>query len=112
MAVFLCLPFCVFGFQIKELNLDNCRSSNIEGLDESFVNLEKLSIINTGLSSLKGFPKLPALRALELSDNRIVDGLDYLSGCPMLENLNLSGNKIKDFDVLGPLVCYHFGCLS
>lgn len=57
-------------FQITELNLDNCRSTNIDGLTDEFTALESLSLINVGLTSLKGFPKLPNLKKLELSDNR------------------------------------------
>ncbi|UXI18152.1 glucose dehydrogenase-like [Sarcoptes scabiei] len=41
--------------QIKELNLDNCRSPTIVGLDDSFVNLESLSMINSGLTTEKKF---------------------------------------------------------
>jgi len=44
------------------------------------------------------------LLQLELSDNRISSGLQFLHGCPKLTNLNLSGNKIKDLDTLEPLV--------
>jgi len=89
--------------QIKDLNLDNCRATNIVGLSEEFVNLESLSLINVGLTSLKGFPKLANLRKLELSDNRISGGLNLLSGSPKLTHLNLSGNKIKDIETLEPL---------
>ena len=49
-------------FQIAELNLDNCRSTSIVGLSDEFTNLETLSLINVGLTSLKGFPKLPNLK--------------------------------------------------
>lgn len=59
-----------FTFQVKELNLDNCRSTNIVGLSDEYVNLEILSLNNVGLTTLKGFPTLPKLRKLELSDNR------------------------------------------
>lgn len=52
----------LFQFQITELNLDNCRSTAIVGLTDEFVDLESLSLINVGLTSLKGFPKLPNLR--------------------------------------------------
>ncbi|KAL0271840.1 UNVERIFIED_CONTAM: hypothetical protein PYX00_008806 [Menopon gallinae] len=90
-------------FQIKELNLDNCRSTSIVGLTDEFVNLESLSLINVGLTSLKGFPKLPNLKRLELSDNRISNGLNLLHTSPKLTNLNLSGNKIKDLEALEPL---------
>jgi len=89
--------------QIKDLNLDNCRSTAIVGLTDEFVNLENLSLINVGLTSLKGFPKLPSLKKLELSDNRISGGLNLLHGSPKLTHLNLSGNKIKDLETLEPL---------
>lgn len=35
--------------------------------------------------------------------DRIASGLNNLSGSPKLTNLNLSGNKIKDFEELKPL---------
>jgi acidic leucine-rich nuclear phosphoprotein 32 family protein A/C/D len=55
--------FCMYVcFQIAELNLDNCRSTSIVGLSDEFTNLETLSLINVGLTSLKGFPKLPNLK--------------------------------------------------
>jgi len=89
--------------QINELNLDNCRSTTIVGLTDEFSSLESLSLINVGLTSLKGFPKLPNLKKLELSDNRITGGLNLLQGSPKLTHLNLSGNKIKDIETLEPL---------
>ncbi|BFZ26152.1 hypothetical protein BsWGS_29192 [Bradybaena similaris] len=93
---------------ILDLNLDNCRASKIEGLTSEFTNLQTLSLINLGLQTLEGFPKLGNLRKLELSDNRISGGLNHLLGCPNLTNLSLSGNKIKDFDVLDSLKDLHF----
>ncbi|CAK1598713.1 unnamed protein product [Parnassius mnemosyne] len=89
--------------QVKELNLDNCRSTNIVGLTDEYTNLEILSLNNAGLTSLKGFPTLPKLWKLELSDNRISNGLNFLHGCKKLTHLNLSGNKIKDLETLKPL---------
>ncbi|XP_055316209.1 acidic leucine-rich nuclear phosphoprotein 32 family member A [Sitodiplosis mosellana] len=89
--------------QITELNLDNCRSTNIVGLTDEFTALESLSLINVGLTSLKGFPKLPNLKKLELSDNRISNGLNNLSASTKLTHLNLSGNKIKDLEELKSL---------
>lgn len=38
-----------------------------------------------------------------MSDNRLSSGLDNLLGCPNLTHLNLSGNKIKDLEVLSAL---------
>jgi len=89
--------------EITNLNLDNCRSTQITGLTDDFINLENLSLINVGLTNLKGFPKLPQLRRLELSDNRLTGGLENLAGCTNLKMLNLSGNKIKDVKALEPL---------
>lgn len=89
--------------EIRELNLDNCRGSQIEGLTEDFKNLESISLINVGLLTLKGFPNLTSLKRLELSDNRISGTLNLLQGCTNLQYLNLSGNKIKDIDALEPL---------
>jgi len=41
--------------------LDDCRSTAIVGLTDEYVGLRSLSIINVGLTSLKGFPALPLL---------------------------------------------------
>ena len=92
------------NFQVKELNLDNARATQIEGLTDEYANLETLSLINVGLTTLKGFPKLPKLKKLELSDNRISNGLGALKDCPLLSHLNLSNNKIKDLEAIEPLV--------
>lgn len=89
--------------QVKELNLDNARATQIEGLTDEYTNLETLSLINVGLTTLKGFPKLPKLKKLELSDNRISNGLGALKDCPLLSHLNLSNNKIKDLEAIEPL---------
>jgi len=89
--------------QVKELILDNTRATQVEGLNEEYTSLESLSLINVGLTSLKGFPKLPALKRLDLGDNRISSGLAVLQGSPMLTHLNLSGNRIKDLETLEPL---------
>lgn len=95
-------------------------------MTDEFTALEKLSLINVGLTSLRTFPKLPSLKKLELSDNRYIhslvivispdistillghffrisNGLNHLLTSPKLTSLNLSGNKIKDFDELKPL---------
>jgi len=89
--------------QILDLNLDNCRANKIEGLSSEFKNLQTLSLINLGLQSLENFPKLGNLTKLELSDNKISGNLNHLTVCPKLTHLSLSGNKIKEVDVLDPL---------
>uniref|UniRef100_A0A8C5SSH6 Acidic leucine-rich nuclear phosphoprotein 32 family member n=1 Tax=Laticauda laticaudata TaxID=8630 RepID=A0A8C5SSH6_LATLA len=91
---------------VKELVLDNCRSNGgkIEGLTDEFEELELLSTINVGLTSVVNLPKLNKLKKFELSDNRISGGLEVLAEkCPNLTHLNLSGNKIKDLSTIEPL---------
>ena len=41
--------------------MDNCYSTNVVGLTDEFVNLERLSLIKVGLTNLKNFPNLPNL---------------------------------------------------
>ncbi|XP_034401587.1 acidic leucine-rich nuclear phosphoprotein 32 family member E [Cyclopterus lumpus] len=85
--------------EIAELVVDNSRSADgeVEGLTDAFVELEFLSMVNVGLSSLAKLPSLPKLRKLELSDNNLSGSLETLSEkCPNLTYLNLSGNKIKE----------------
>uniref|UniRef100_A0A1W7RJT1 Acidic leucine-rich nuclear phosphoprotein 32 family member n=1 Tax=Agkistrodon contortrix contortrix TaxID=8713 RepID=A0A1W7RJT1_AGKCO len=92
--------------KVAELVLDNCRSGNgeIEGLSDSFKELEFLSMANTELTSLAKLPTLTKLRRLELSDNLISGGLEVLAErCPNLTYLNLSGNKIKDLSTVETL---------
>jgi len=50
------------SLKIKELNLDNCRATQVSGLTDDFKNLLSLSLINVGLTTLKGFPNLPNLQ--------------------------------------------------
>ncbi|XP_026634906.1 acidic leucine-rich nuclear phosphoprotein 32 family member A-like [Microtus ochrogaster] len=91
---------------VKELVLDNCRSieGKIKGLTDEFEELEFLSTINVGLTSIANLPKLNKLKKLELSDNRISGDLEVLAEkCPNLKHLNLSGNKIKDLSTIEPL---------
>ncbi|XP_059124036.1 acidic leucine-rich nuclear phosphoprotein 32 family member A isoform X1 [Peromyscus eremicus] len=92
--------------EVKELVLDNCRSieGKIKGLTDEFEELEFLSTINVGLTSIANLPKLNKLKKLELSDNRISGDLEVLAEkCPNLKHLNLSGNKIKDLSTIEPL---------
>uniref|UniRef100_W5LMQ6 Acidic leucine-rich nuclear phosphoprotein 32 family member n=1 Tax=Astyanax mexicanus TaxID=7994 RepID=W5LMQ6_ASTMX len=92
--------------EVAELVVDNCRSSDgeIEGLTDEFKELEFLSMVNVGLTSLAMLPSLPKLRKLELSDNNISGSLETLSEkCPNLTYLNLSGNKIKELSTVEAL---------
>lgn len=50
--------------QVVELVVDNCRSSDgeVEGLTDEYTELEILSMVNVGLTSLSKLPSLPKLR--------------------------------------------------
>ncbi|EHB08591.1 Acidic leucine-rich nuclear phosphoprotein 32 family member E [Heterocephalus glaber] len=92
--------------EVTELVLDNCLCVNgeIEGLNDTFKELEFQSMANVALSSLAQLPSLNKLRKLELSDNAISGGLEVLAQkCPNLTYLNLSGNKIKDLSTVEAL---------
>merc|ERR1711872_704772 len=92
--------------QVTELNLDNVRTvGEFEGLTDNFENLEKLSVTAAGLTSFKGFPKLKSLKKLDVSDNRISNGLHALKNCHSLTHISLSNNKFKDISSLEPLKC-------
>ncbi|KAK3531952.1 hypothetical protein QTP86_001826 [Hemibagrus guttatus] len=92
--------------EVAQLVVDNCRSSDgeIEGLTDEFKELEFLSMVNVGLTSLAMLPSLPKLKKLELSDNNISGSLEILAEkCPNLTYLNLSGNKIKELSTVEAL---------
>lgn len=54
--------------QVKELVLDNCRSNEgkIEGLTDEFEELEFLSTINVGLTTVAHLPKLKKLKKVSV----------------------------------------------
>ena len=54
--------------EVTELVLDTCKAAKVTGL-EKFSNLKLLTLNGCGLTSLEGFPTLPKLQRLELSDN-------------------------------------------
>ena len=54
------------------INLNDYVLQNIKGLTVKYANFETLSLINDGLTTLKGFPKFLKLKKLQLSNNRTV----------------------------------------
>ncbi|GIL79967.1 hypothetical protein Vretimale_12827 [Volvox reticuliferus] len=91
--------------EVLTLTLDSaCKSTHITGLD-AFVNLKFLSLAGLGLTTLDGFPKLPQLVRLNLSDNRITGGLQHLvdAGLTSLRILELANNRIATAEELAPL---------
>jgi len=90
--------------QITELVLDTCKATKVSGL-EKFSNLKSLTLNGCGLATLDGFPQLPELRRLELSDNVLSDGLEMLQDAALfqLRSLSLAGNKFSTLEDLEPL---------
>uniref|UniRef100_A0A8C4NMI9 Acidic leucine-rich nuclear phosphoprotein 32 family member n=1 Tax=Eptatretus burgeri TaxID=7764 RepID=A0A8C4NMI9_EPTBU len=90
--------------ELSELVLDNCRAGEdgrLEGLTEELSGLRSLSLINMGLRTLEHLPRLPSLELLDLSDNRISNGLEFLAErTPKLTHLSLGGNRVKELCVL------------
>ena len=90
--------------EVDELILDECPCTQLSLITEEYVNLEKLSAVACGLTTLKGFPSLPNLKKLDLSGNQLSDeDLTYLSSVPALTQLLLCGNSIKDITSLEAL---------
>ena len=54
---------CWVGFQVLELDVHSCRSGDgeVEGLTDEYKELEFLSMVSVGLSSLAKLPPLPKL---------------------------------------------------
>ncbi|PAV83793.1 hypothetical protein WR25_17634 [Diploscapter pachys] len=90
---------------IEELYLDGTEgSTDIQGLDDKFTALSVLSLVNCGLTSLKGLPMLPRLLRLDIADNKLAGDLDIIAkNCPELIYLNISSNKFNTFEQLEPL---------
>lgn len=92
--------------EVQELILDDCRTAtgSLTGITAEFSNLQLLSLINVGLTSMADVPKLDKLEKLMLSHNRISGGLEVLAEQLVnLTHLYLSGNKFKDVGTLEPL---------
>lgn len=68
--------------KVTELVLDNCRSSNgeIEGLNDSFKELEFLSMANVQLTSLAKLPTLSKLRKVG-GGPHLLSGVGKALGC-------------------------------
>ncbi|KAJ3216714.1 hypothetical protein HK099_005762 [Clydaea vesicula] len=101
---------------VKELILDGTKISSISTLTQKqqqpqsgsktkpsntlqqYTNLVSLSLNNTGLVNLSGFPKLKNLKKLYLMDNKLSSGLEHLVHLENLTLLDLSGNKFDNFE--------------
>ncbi|MEQ2196629.1 hypothetical protein XENOCAPTIV_006189 [Xenoophorus captivus] len=92
------IPSCC----VQELVLDNCRSSEgkIEGITEEFSNLELLSLINVGLTSVADIPKLDKLK--KVGQNQGSGGPGRAVGesnAPQLERQQKKLPQLKSLDL-------------
>jgi len=95
--------------QVEELVLDSIHfqkfTPELIAALEKYPDLLFLSLNDCLLASLAGFPKLPNLFRLELTDNKVVGGqLANLSHLTELQSLSLGGNPIATIDDLKALV--------
>merc|ERR1712096_122358 len=92
---------------LSKLILDRCKcatlTKDVKEKIESFPNLEVLTLNGVGLTSLKNFPTNKSLKMLELSDNKISGGLEFLSELTNLVSINISGNQLESFEALASL---------
>uniref|UniRef100_A0A914DWK5 Acidic leucine-rich nuclear phosphoprotein 32 family member A n=1 Tax=Acrobeloides nanus TaxID=290746 RepID=A0A914DWK5_9BILA len=89
--------------QVYDLTLDNCKVATFDGFPQALNKLRVMSAINMGLKNLDGLPNLPELTTVDLSDNKISDFDQLVEKCPNIEHLNLCGNAVKTIDALKPL---------
>jgi hypothetical protein len=97
---------------VEEIMLEEWKGSSISPQEKSLIetyaaSLNLLSFAGSGLTSLSNFPALGALMKLDLSQNKISGGLDNLSGCVELIQLDLIDNQISSIDSLRPLSNLH-----
>ncbi|CAB4066369.1 ANP32A_C_D [Lepeophtheirus salmonis] len=88
--------------EITELNLDNSRATQIEGLTDEYSNLASLSLISVGLTTLKGFSLPSQVEKVGTDNNRIKDleTLEPLKSFKNMTHLDLFNNdvcKIEDY---------------
>eukprot|EP00434_Breviolum_minutum_P015968 symbB.v1.2.014076.t1/scaffold1011.1/size144341/6 len=74
--------------------------SSSSSLDEAMTPLVRLEVRMEGLESLPILSRLPQLRALVLSGNKINGSLEALKHCPHLEELDLCQNSLTSLDGL------------
>eukprot|EP01056_Protomagalhaensia_sp_Gyna25_P003336 Protomagalhaensia_sp_Gyna_25__3335@NODE_3012_length_773_cov_299_760218_g2515_i0_p1_GENE_NODE_3012_length_773_cov_299_760218_g2515_i0NODE_3012_length_773_cov_299_760218_g2515_i0_p1_ORF_typecomplete_len192_score32_37LRR_9/PF14580_6/1_7e20LRR_4/PF12799_7/0_0017LRR_4/PF12799_7/1_6e07LRR_8/PF13855_6/0_013LRR_8/PF13855_6/3_5e05LRR_6/PF13516_6/24LRR_6/PF13516_6/0_4LRR_6/PF13516_6/2_6e02_NODE_3012_length_773_cov_299_760218_g2515_i0142717 len=95
---------------VGEIILDGHKIKQFSQADAEFLSTfqetKLLSMNQTYLTSLSGFPTLPKLEILELTDNKLgpASALDTLAkSCPNLHTLILAGNRLTDLSFMNGL---------
>eukprot|EP01057_Protomagalhaensia_wolfi_P006228 Protomagalhaensia_wolfi_Nauph_80__6227@NODE_937_length_1867_cov_317_845733_g707_i0_p1_GENE_NODE_937_length_1867_cov_317_845733_g707_i0NODE_937_length_1867_cov_317_845733_g707_i0_p1_ORF_typecomplete_len211_score54_08LRR_9/PF14580_6/1_2e18LRR_8/PF13855_6/7_1e05LRR_8/PF13855_6/1_9e06LRR_8/PF13855_6/0_00057LRR_4/PF12799_7/0_012LRR_4/PF12799_7/2e06LRR_6/PF13516_6/39LRR_6/PF13516_6/0_88LRR_6/PF13516_6/6e02_NODE_937_length_1867_cov_317_845733_g707_i0139771 len=88
---------------VEEIILDGHKIKQFSQADAEFLSkfqeVRLMSMNQTYLASVAGFPNLPKLEVLELTDNKLgpTSSLDSLAkACPNLNTLILAGNRLTD----------------
>lgn len=98
--------------EVVQVMLQECKAIDL-GLLAGMDALESLEICVGDLKSLRGFPALPSLTRLDVSDNKIVDGFEDLAGCPKLVELIVENNRVASMDAIrGLKACKSLRVLS
>lgn len=92
----------VYVIEIESIPFQNF-SEDLRKYLESFPSLQYLSINNCALESLDNFPKISSLIRLDLISNNLHKDFSPIKSSKYLQTLNLSGNKISEFEELDSL---------
>lgn len=86
---------------LKQLQFLDARNNDINDLPQSIAqldNLEKLYLANNKFTTVPTvISELESLWLIDLIDNTICKGCEYLFSAPMLTNIYLKNNKIENF---------------
>lgn len=94
---------------LKEIAVENCSGfRSLQGI-HNLNGLEKLSLRNTGLVSMTGFPKLTSIANLLILDNKSLVSVTGFESLTDIGRLNISGNALKNLDGLQNLVSLNGG---
>lgn len=96
------LPFLMSFHTIKELTIDDCNISSLEGI-ENLSNLETLIIKNCeNLTDISSIKNLTNIKTIKINGTKISD-ISALSYLPNLSYINLRCNEITNPEVLESL---------
>lgn len=90
---------------VKELDISSKEIKNLKGIS-NFSNLENLNTSNNKISNDSEIKYLTKLKTLNCSNNELNNSYTSIEQIPTLENLDISGNNIKDLNSLSNYIDY------
>ncbi len=86
---------------LKHLQSLDIRNNNLSTLPQSIINLEYLEKLYLGNNSFTTIPRqisqLESLWLIDLTENQLAEGCEWLLKAPMLTNIYLGHNQLKSF---------------